>query len=197
MTTLVIDNYDSFTWNLVQLLGSLGARPVVVRNDAIELDDIRALAPERIVLSPGPGHPSDAKRVGIGVQIIDKLGAHIPILGVCLGHQTIVHAFGGRVVQAAIPMHGKTSFISHDARGIFAGIAQPFEAMRYHSLIAERASLPACLRVTAWCDSGIVMGVEHLELPIFGIQFHPESIGTPCGMQLVSAFIRHVPNQIR
>ena len=189
MTTLVIDNYDSFTWNLVQLVGALGERPVVVRNDAIDLDGVRALAPTRIVLSPGPGHPAHAARVGICRAIILELGRNVPILGVCLGHQLIVDAYGGRIIRAAEVMHGKTSSVHHEGDGILAGLPRPFEAMRYHSLVADPAAIPACLETTAWCKDGTVMGVRHRQHPVFGVQFHPESIGTVCGRALVAAFL--------
>ena len=189
MTTLVIDNYDSFTWNLVQLVGALGARPVVVRNDAIDLDGIRALAPSRIILSPGPGHPADAARVGICRAVVLELGRRLPILGVCLGHQLIVDAYGGRVIRASEVMHGKTSLVHHEGDGILAGLPRPFEAMRYHSLVADPSALPSCLAVTARCKDGTVMAVRHRTAHVFGVQFHPESIGTACGRALVSAFL--------
>lgn len=189
MTTLVIDNYDSFTWNLVQLVGSLGERPVVVRNDAVTLAEIRQLAPGHIVLSPGPGHPQDAARTGICGAVVHELGATVPILGVCLGHQLVVHTLGGRIVRAAKVMHGKASTIRHDGKGIFASLPPAFEAMRYHSLVAEPATIPACLEVTASCDDGTIMAVQHRSQPVFGVQFHPESIGTPEGRALVGAFL--------
>lgn len=189
MTTLVIDNYDSFTWNLVQLVGALGAKPAVFRNDAIDLDAIRALAPSRIILSPGPGDPADARRTGIGRAVIEELGPEIPVLGVCLGHQLIVHAHGGRVIRAAEVIHGKTSLVHHEGDGILADLPSPFEAMRYHSLVADPGSIPSCLAVTAWCKDGTVMAVRHRQHPVFGVQFHPESIGTACGRALVAAFL--------
>jgi anthranilate synthase/aminodeoxychorismate synthase-like glutamine amidotransferase len=189
VTTLVIDNYDSFTWNLVQLVGALGERPVVVRNDAIDLEGVRALAPSRIVLSPGPGHPADPARVGVCRAIIRELGRHTPILGVCLGHQLIVHEYGGSVIRAPHVMHGKTSSVHHEGDSIFADLPRPFEAMRYHSLVADPALVPSSLVVNAWCKDGTVMGVRHRHHPVFGVQFHPESIGTSSGRALVAAFL--------
>jgi anthranilate synthase/aminodeoxychorismate synthase-like glutamine amidotransferase len=189
VTTLVLDNYDSFTWNLVQLVGALGARPVVLRNDAVDIAGIRALRPSRIILSPGPGSPTDPARVGICRAVLDELGAELPILGVCLGHQLIVCAYGGSVVRAAEPMHGKTSLIHHEGAGLLEGLPRPFEAMRYHSLVADPARVPPCLEVTAWCKDGTVMGVRHRQHDVFGVQFHPESIGTASGRALVAAFL--------
>jgi anthranilate synthase component 2 len=187
--TLIIDNYDSFTWNLFQLFGALGGAPEVVRNDAVTLDEVRRLAPARIVLSPGPGRPDDPARVGVCRAILEEdLG--IPILGVCLGHQAIVCAFGGKVVQATRPIHGKTSLVEHEGGGILTGLPRPFEAMRYHSLVADRASLPEDLEITAWCKDGTVMAVRHRRRPIFGVQFHPESIGTTWGPALCRTFLR-------
>ena len=197
MTTLVIDNYDSFTWNLVQLVGALGGRPVVLRNDAIDLDGVRALAPSRIILSPGPGHPADPTRVGVGRAIIDELGRDTPILGVCLGHQLIIHAHGGHVIRAPQVMHGKTSLVHHEGDGILAELPRPFEAMRYHSLVADPTAIPACLALTAWCKDGTVMAVRHRHYPVFGVQFHPESIGTTSGRALVAAFLAvHSPHRV-
>src|SRR5688572_5607705 len=152
MTTLIVDNYDSFTWNLYQLFGALGAEPRVVRNDALDLGAVRALRPSHVVLSPGPGRPDDPRRIGITTALLRSL--EVPILGVCLGHQAIVCTEGGRVVRAAGPMHGKTSFVEHDGVGLFRGLPSPFPAMRYHSLVAERASLPTSLTVSAWCKDG-------------------------------------------
>jgi len=189
MTTLVIDNYDSFTWNLVQLVGALGERPVVYRNDAIDLDGVRALHPSRVIFSPGPGHPADPARVGVCRAILDELGPHVPILGVCLGHQLIVSAYGGSVIRAAEVMHGKTSYVHHEGAGILAGLPRPFEAMRYHSLVADPAQIPACLEVTARCKDGTVMAVRHRQHPVQGVQFHPESIGTASGKALVAQFL--------
>ena len=187
MTTLVVDNYDSFTWNLVQLVGALGEEPKVFRNDAITLDDVRALAPRRIILSPGPGDPTDPERTGVCRAILEAI-ADVPILGVCLGHQAIVCAFGGRVVRGE-PVHGKTAEIEHHGEGLFTDLPRPFVAMRYHSLVAERSSLPSSLSVTAWCKDGTVMGVRHVQRPVHGVQFHPESIGTKEGASLVRRFL--------
>jgi anthranilate synthase/aminodeoxychorismate synthase-like glutamine amidotransferase len=187
--TLVIDNYDSFTWNLVQLVGALGGDPVVRRNDAVTLAEIRALRPARVVFSPGPGSPDDPRRVGVCRPLLVELGHALPILGVCLGHQVIVSTYGGRVVRSA-PVHGKTSLVEHDGDGLFADLPRPFEAMRYHSLVADPGSLPGSLVVTAWCKDGTVMGVRHVKHPVFGVQFHPESIGTPSGRALLAAFLR-------
>jgi anthranilate synthase component 2 len=189
VTVLVVDNYDSFTWNLVQVVGALGERPVVVRNDAIDLDGVRALAPSRIILSPGPGHPADPARVGVCRAIVHELGRHVPVLGVCLGHQLIVHEYGGSVIRASEVMHGKTSSVHHEGDSIFAGLPRPFEAMRYHSLVADPALVPSCLVVNAWCKDGTVMAVRHRHHPVFGVQFHPESIGTSSGRALVAAFL--------
>jgi anthranilate synthase component 2 len=190
---LVIDNYDSFTYNLVQYLGELGRTiPVasaieVYRNDQIDLNSIRALQPSAIVISPGPGRPEDS---GVSLDIIGKLGSNIPILGVCLGHQSIGQVFGGKVVPAPVLMHGKTSQIYHSNVGVFANLENPFEATRYHSLIIEAESLPASLEVTAWLADGTIMGVRHRDYPhIQGVQFHPESILTLAGKQLLSNFL--------
>ncbi|HEY8077558.1 MAG TPA: aminodeoxychorismate/anthranilate synthase component II [Labilithrix sp.] len=188
MTTLVVDNYDSFTWNLVQLLGALGERPIVVRHDDVDLAAVRAMRPARVVLSPGPGHPEDPKRVGICRALVRELD--VPILGVCLGHQIVVSAFGGRIVRADRPMHGKQSLVFHDGDALFRGLPSPLPAMRYHSLVADRASLPSTLAVTAWCKDGTIMAVRHVHLPVYGLQFHPESIGTPSGRAIVAAFLR-------
>ena len=190
MTTLVVDNYDSFTWNLVQLVGALGERPVVVRNDAIGLDDVRAMAPSRVILSPGPGHPADPARIGISAAILRELAPEgLPVLGVCLGHQAIVHVYGGAVVRA-MPVHGKASVVEHDGDPMFEGIPTEFPAMRYHSLVADPRALPETLRVTARCKDGTVMAVRHTRYPVLGVQFHPESIGTPSGPHLVATFVR-------
>ena len=187
MTTLVIDNYDSFTWNLVQLVGALGGDPIVRRNDEVRLDDVRALAPSRIILSPGPGDPADLRRIGVCADVL-RCVEDVPVLGVCLGHQAIVCAFGGRVVQGE-PVHGKTAEIEHEGDAILADLPRPFTAMRYHSLVADRASLPSSLKVTAWCKDGTVMAVRHLHRPVFGVQFHPESVGTKDGPSLVARFL--------
>jgi anthranilate synthase/aminodeoxychorismate synthase-like glutamine amidotransferase len=187
LMVFVIDNYDSFTYNLVQYLGELGARVVVRRNNEVTVDEIEALGPARMVISPGPGRPEQA---GITVEAIRRFGARIPILGVCLGHQAIGLAFGGNVVRAAVPMHGKVSTITHDARGIFAGVTNPFQAARYHSLIVDRASMPSELEISAETqDDGIVMGVRHREYPVHGVQFHPESVMTRQGMHMLENFL--------
>jgi len=183
---LLIDNYDSFTWNLVQYLGELGSVVKVVRNDAITLDEIAALHPDHIVISPGPCTPSEA---GISVPAIRRFAGKIPILGVCLGHQAIGQAFGGRVIRAQRVMHGKLSSIVHDQRGVFADVPSPFNATRYHSLAIERASLPPVLDVTATADDGEIMAVRHRELPVEGVQFHPEAILTEHGKKVLGNFL--------
>jgi anthranilate synthase/aminodeoxychorismate synthase-like glutamine amidotransferase len=183
---LMIDNYDSFTYNLVQYLGEIGAELVVHRNDRITLDDIAALGPERIVISPGPGTPDDA---GISVALIQRFAPRVPILGVCLGHQAIGQAFGGRIARASVIMHGKTSEIRHHGGGIFDGVENPFTATRYHSLVVVRDSLPNCLRITAETADGVIMGLEHVEHPTVGVQFHPESIMTGEGKRLLANFL--------
>ncbi|MCY3833571.1 MAG: aminodeoxychorismate/anthranilate synthase component II [Chloroflexi bacterium] len=185
---LVIDNYDSFTYNIVQELGELGADLTVYRNDKISVEEIRALAPERIVISPGPGFPKDA---GVSLELIRELGAEIPLLGVCLGHQAIGEAYGGLVVHAPELMHGKTSMIYHEGDAILGGIPNPFEATRYHSLIVDEASLPDCLTVTARAAGGEIMGLRHKEHPVIGLQFHPESILTRCGLQILGNFLTY------
>ena len=185
---LVIDNYDSFTYNLVQYLGELGAEVVVERNDAIGVEDIGALAPSAIVLSPGPCAPAQA---GITVDVIRRWGSSIPILGVCLGHQAIGEAFGGEVVRASKVMHGKTSRVTHDSSGVFAGLPSPMEVMRYHSLIVSRDSIPDCLEIVAVAQDNPeeVHGVRHKEFPVHGVQFHPESVMTPDGKALLRNFL--------
>jgi anthranilate synthase/aminodeoxychorismate synthase-like glutamine amidotransferase len=183
---LVLDNYDSFTFNLVQYLGELGADLVVRRNDRIALDGIAAVAPDRIVISPGPGHPADA---GIIVEAIRRFGPGTPLLGVCLGHQAIALAFGGRVVRAPVPVHGKTSPVEHDGTGIFAGVASPFDAARYHSLVVSAEGWPEPLAITARTREGLVMGLRHRAWPIHGVQFHPESILTGPGRQILRNFL--------
>jgi anthranilate synthase/aminodeoxychorismate synthase-like glutamine amidotransferase len=188
MTTLIIDNYDSFTWNLYQVFGALGGEPRVVRNDEVSLADVRRMAPARVVLSPGPGRPDDRARIGVCRPILDELD--VPVLGVCLGHQAIACAMGGRVVAAPRVMHGKTSSVEHDGEGILRDLPRPFDAMRYHSLVVESTALPDCLAVTAWCKDGTIMGVRHKRKPIFGVQFHPESIGTVHGPALCRSFLR-------
>src|SRR5688572_13868580 len=183
---LMIDNYDSFTYNLVQYLGELGEEVIVRRNDEISLDEIEAMAPERIVISPGPCTPNEA---GISVPLIREFGGKIPLLGVCLGHQSIGQAYGGRIVHAQQVMHGKVSAIRHDQRGVFRGLPEAFTATRYHSLVIERASLPPALEVSAWTDDGEIMGVRHKELAVEGVQFHPESILTEHGRRLLKNFL--------
>lgn len=188
---LMIDNYDSFTWNLVQYLQALGAEVRVERNDALTVDAIEKLAPERIVISPGPCTPNEA---GVSLGLIERLGATTPILGVCLGHQSIGQAYGGKVVRAGRIMHGKTSHIRHEGKGVFAGLPDGYEATRYHSLVVERGSLPDALEVTAWTenDDGSfeeIMGLRHREHPVEGVQFHPESILTEHGHALLKNFL--------
>ena len=183
---LVIDNYDSFVYNLVQCLGELGAVPVVHRHDEIELDDIAELAVDAIVISPGPGRPEDA---GVSMAVVARYGPTVPLLGVCLGHQCIGQVFGGEVVRAPELMHGKTSWIHHDGEGVLAGLPDPFEATRYHSLVVEPSSLPAELAVTARSADGTIMGLRHRVYPVEGVQFHPESILTRVGPQLMANFL--------
>ena len=188
---LLVDNYDSFTYNLVQYLGELGADVQVHRNDRITVDEIGRLGPEKIVISPGPCTPNEA---GVSVETIRRFAGKVPILGVCLGHQSIGQAFGGRIVHAGEIMHGKTSMIVHADKGVFRGLPQPFEATRYHSLVIEPASLPDCLEVTAWTEDAQgamdeIMGVRHRDLPVEGVQFHPESILTACGHDLLRNFL--------
>jgi anthranilate synthase/aminodeoxychorismate synthase-like glutamine amidotransferase len=185
---LVIDNYDSFTYNLVQYLGELGTQPLVRRNNEITLAEIATLKPEAIVISPGPGRPEHA---GITLEVIKNFGPRVPLLGVCLGHQAIGMAFGGSVVRATAPMHGKTSTISHDGRGVFSGIASPFTVARYHSLVVQKAGLPDELEISAQTeDDGTIMAVRHREFPIHGVQFHPESIMTREGHHLLRNFLK-------
>jgi len=184
---LVIDNYDSFVYNLVHYLGDLGATPVVRRNNEITVDEIHALPPAGIVISPGPGRPADA---GITIELIRKLGDSIPILGVCLGHQAIGEAFGGRVIRARGPMHGKTSQVHHDGRTVFSYLPSPLTAMRYHSLVVDRDTLPSCLELSAWTEDNVIMGFRHRELPIEGVQFHPESVLTEHGKQIIKNFLQ-------
>jgi anthranilate synthase component 2 len=183
---LMIDNYDSFTYNLVQYLGELGQEVRVARNDEITLDEVAALAPERIVISPGPCTPNEA---GISLPLIGRFAGTVPILGVCLGHQAIGQAFGGRVVHAKALMHGKVSRIHHSGKGVFRGLPSPYEATRYHSLAIERESLPECLEITAWTEDGEIMGVRHRALAVEGVQFHPESILTEHGHALLRNFL--------
>lgn len=183
---LLLDNYDSFTYNLYQYLSELGADVLVKRNDEVSVGDVAALAPERIVISPGPCTPNEA---GISVGLIRELGEQVPVLGVCLGHQAIGAAYGGAVVRAPTVMHGKLSAVHHDGAGVFAGLPNPFQATRYHSLIVRRADLPACLEVTAWTDDGLIMGLRHRQHPVEGVQFHPESIMTEAGKALLRNFL--------
>jgi anthranilate synthase component 2 len=183
----MIDNYDSFTFNLVQYLGELGEDVLVKRNDEVTLGEIEKLAPTKIVISPGPCSPNEA---GISLATIEKFAGKIPLLGVCLGHQAIGQAFGGRIVHAKTLMHGKTSQVTHAGLGVFAELPSPFRATRYHSLVIERESCPDCLEITAWTDDGEIMGVRHKSLPIEGVQFHPESIMTEHGHQLLRNFLK-------
>ena len=184
---LMIDNYDSFTYNLVQYLGELGENLKVFRNDKITLKKIKALRPERIVISPGPGTPAEA---GISKELIREFAAKVPVLGVCLGHQCIGEVYGGKVIPAKRLMHGKTSLIYHNSKGIFKNIPNPFEATRYHSLLVEKKSLPACLEITAWTKEGEIMGLQHKDYPLFGVQFHPESILTKAGKDILRNFLK-------
>ena len=186
MRVLVLDNYDSFTWNLVQYLGELGAVSEVVKNDELTVEAIAARAPDGLLISPGPCTPNEA---GVSLDAIRALAGTIPILGVCLGHQAIGQAFGGKVVRAARLMHGKTSPILHDGAGVFARLPSPFEATRYHSLLVERASLPDCLAITAWTAEGEIMGLRHEELDVEGVQFHPESVLTLEGKSLLGNWV--------
>jgi anthranilate synthase/aminodeoxychorismate synthase-like glutamine amidotransferase len=183
---LLVDNYDSFTYNLVQELGELGAEPLVFRNDAIDIDGIRAASPDAVVISPGPGRPDGA---GISLAVVEELAGELPILGVCLGHQCIGQAFGGRIVAAPDLMHGKTSAVFHTGAGVLAGLPSPFEATRYHSLVVERSGLPDVLEVTAETSDGVVMGLRHREFDVQGVQFHPESVLTPLGPRLLENFL--------
>ena len=185
MRVLVIDNYDSFTYNLVQYLGELGAEVLVRRNDEVTPEDVAGLRPDRIVVSPGPCTPKEA---GISVELIGKVGGEVPLLGVCLGHQSIGQAFGARIVRGE-PVHGKTARITHDGRGVYAGIDQGFEATRYHSLVIEPESLPDCLVVTSRAEDGTIMGVRHRQWAVEGVQFHPESVLTPHGRDLLKNFL--------
>ena len=183
---VIIDNYDSFTYNIVQTIGGLGADVMVFRNDMVDISFIEGLKPDRLLISPGPCTPLKA---GISIEAIRYFAGRIPILGVCLGHQAVGEAFGGETIRAARLMHGKTSPISHDGKGVFTSLPNPFEAMRYHSLVVSEATLPACLEITAKSDQGELMGLRHRELPIEGVQFHPESIMTPDGVQLLKNFL--------
>ena len=183
---LIVDNYDSFTYNLAQYFGELGCALMVKRNDAISLDEISALRPTHICISPGPGRPGEA---GLSNEIVRRFASHVPLLGVCLGHQCIGEVFGGKVVTAPRLLHGKTSQIQHDGRGVFANLPNPFEATRYHSLVVLPDSVPDCLEITAKTSEGEIMGLRHRDLPVHGVQFHPESILTPEGKKLLANFI--------
>lgn len=189
---LMIDNYDSFTYNLVQYLGELGEDVRVYRNDQITVPEIEKLKPDHIVISPGPCTPNEA---GVSVETIQKLGGKFPILGVCLGHQSIGQAYGGKIVRAKQLMHGKTSMIQHANKGVFAGLPNPFEATRYHSLVIERSNTPDVLEITAWTNDGEIMGVRHKTLPVEGVQFHPESILTQHGHQMLKNFLTQHPGR--
>jgi anthranilate synthase/aminodeoxychorismate synthase-like glutamine amidotransferase len=186
---LVTDNYDSFVYNLVQYLGELGADPLVHRNDALTMAEIEALEPDAVLISPGPGNPDEA---GVSNDVITSFAGRVPVLGVCLGHQCIGQVYGGQVVRAPQVMHGKTSLIRHQGAGVFAGLPEPLEATRYHSLVVDRASIPECLEITAETDDGIVMGLRHRELGVEGVQFHPESILTAAGHDLLRNFLDRV-----
>ena len=184
---LVIDNYDSFTYNLVQYFGQLGVEQRVFRNDQITVEQALALNPDRVMISPGPCSPAEA---GVSCDMIRAFAGKKPPLGVCLGHQAIGHVYGGKVVRAPHLMHGKTSPVFHDGRDLFMGMPNPFAATRYHSLVVDRPSLPACLQVTAWTDDGLIMGLRHRDLPVWGVQFHPESFVTERGMDILANFLR-------
>ncbi len=184
---LMIDNYDSFTYNLVQYFGELGKKIKVFRNDKISISDIGKMRPERIVISPGPGRPEDA---GISCDVIEEFAGKISILGVCLGHQCIGYVYGGRIVNAKLLMHGKTSLIYHNKKTIFKGIPNPFEATRYHSLLVNKKTFPKCLEITAWTKKGEIMGLKHKKYPLWGVQFHPESILTKAGKDILANFLR-------
>ncbi len=186
---LVIDNYDSFTYNLVQYLGELGAELVVHRNDKVTVDEVERLAPQGVIISPGPGDPDDA---GVSLELIRRLGDRLPVLGVCLGHQCIGQVYGGRVIGAPTLMHGKTSLIRHDGSSLYEGVPNPFAATRYHSLMVEEQSLPDCLTITARSEDGVIMGLRHQRHPVEGVQFHPESILTADGKRLLSNFLRRL-----
>ncbi len=193
MNILVIDNFDSFTYNLVQYLGELGTELKVFRNNAISLAEIREHSPDGIVISPGPGIPDNS---GITLSVIQEFAGIFPILGVCLGNQAIGQAFGGYVIRASELMHGKTSQIYHEGTGVFAGLSSPFTATRYHSLVVDSERIPECLQVTAHTNNGIIMGLEHKELPVFGVQFHPESFLTECGKSLLQNFLNIIAKKI-
>jgi len=186
MRVLVIDNYDSFTYNLVQYLGELGAEVLVRRNDEVSTEEIPALHPDRIVVSPGPCTPNEA---GVSLEVIEKAPEGVPVLGVCLGHQAIGQAYGGKVVRSKEPVHGKTARILHDGEGVYRELPQGFEATRYHSLVIEPESVPECLMMTSWTEDGVIMGIRHKELPVEGVQFHPESVLTGSGKSLLKNFL--------
>jgi anthranilate synthase component 2 len=195
MTMIVlIDNYDSFTYNLWHYLGELDARAVVHRNDRISVDEIEKLGPEAVVISPGPCDPD---RAGICLELIERLGGKLPIFGVCLGHQAIGQAFGGRIERSPVPMHGKVSEIEHDGRGVFAGLPSPLRATRYHSLTIAPDSMPDCLEVTAWTDDGVIMGIRHKEFALHGVQFHPESIESEYGHDILKNFLALLPTKAK
>jgi anthranilate synthase component 2 len=194
MKTVLLDNYDSFTFNLYQYIGELDEPPVVLRNDEVTLQDLQRMNPARIVISPGPGSPVDPAYFGVCLDAILHFGPKIPILGICLGHQGIVHAMGGDVIQAPQVMHGKASVVEHDGDPIFKDVPKRFEAMRYHSLVGDTASLPSELTVIASTDDGVLMGIRHKEYPMYGLQFHPESIGTPHGKKILGNLLRMRPD---
>jgi len=190
MKVLVIDNYDSFVYNLVQYVGELGADPIIYRNDELSLKRAMKLRPHRIIISPGPGTPEDTRYFGLCSEILQTMSPKIPTLGVCLGHQGIISTFGGKIIHAKRLMHGKTSMIKHDGRGVFKGVRNPFEATRYHSLVGDRKTMPPCLEITAEsADDGEIMGVRHVEYPIEGVQFHPESVLTTDGKRIIKNFL--------
>jgi anthranilate synthase component II len=190
MKLLLLDNYDSFVYNLAQALGALGAQVTVVRNDAWTLAQVQQFAPDALVISPGPGSPTDPRYFGVCAQVIAALGSTLPMLGVCLGHQGMAHVLGGRIIPAQRVMHGKSSAIQHDGSALFAGVPQGFAAMRYHSLVVDPQQLPACLEVTARTQDETIMAFAHRSAPLYGVQFHPESIGTPFGRAVLANFLR-------
>ena len=191
MKVVVIDNYDSFVYNLVQYIGEQGAETVVFRNDQVNLKQLVELKPDRIVISPGPGTPEDERYFGVCTEILQSMSQTVPTLGVCLGHQGIINAYGGKIIHAKKLMHGKTCTIQHDGKGIFTGVKNPFTATRYHSLAGERSSIPLCLEITAECvDDGEIMGVKHVKFPIYGVQFHPESILCEDGKLIIKNFLQ-------
>jgi anthranilate synthase component 2 len=192
LKVLVIDNYDSFVYNLVQYVGELGPEVIVCRNDQISLKQVRQLKPERIIISPGPGTPEETRYFGVCTKIIQEISPKIPTLGVCLGHQGIIHAFGGKIISAKRLMHGKTCAVKHDGKGVFSGVHNPFIATRYHSLAGDKCSIPPCLEITAYSiDDGEIMGVRHTEYPIEGVQFHPESIICEDGKLVMKNFLEN------